>query len=90
LFSDIASDDLFLVQKRISESEWRASEKAKDWAGKAVAEVLGYDLGNEAAKKQIRRLLATWIKSKALKVVDRKDAKRTPRKWIEVGEWVTD
>jgi len=97
LFEEVASDDLLRVQQRIRDGDerkgfegWRENEKAQDWAGRAVAEVLGYDLGSSAAHQQVGKMLATWVKNKALKIVKRDDKKRMPRKWIEVGEWATD
>lgn len=88
VFSDVSADDLPQVQKRIAEGEWRRSEKASNWAGCAVADVMGYDLKSTEARIQIRKMLGTWIKNKALIVTKRKDAKRMDREWIEVGEWV--
>jgi hypothetical protein len=86
LFSDVACDDLPQVQRRIADGEWRKSEKAANWAGVAVAEVLGYDLKSDEARKQIRKMLAVWIGSNALQIVKRRDEKRMEREWVEVGE----
>jgi AAA domain len=86
LFAENAPGDLAAVQRRIAQGEWRESSQSTDWAGKAVAEVLGLDLTEKAARKRVKQMLAAWIKNRALKVVSRKDNKRMDRKWIEVGD----
>ncbi len=86
-FQEMAPADLLAVQKRIAAGEWRESEKAADWAGQAVADVLGLDLNSPAARRDIRTMLKTWIANGALKEVNRRDEKRMMRKWIETGEW---
>ena len=89
-FADIATGDLFRVQKRIAEGQWRKSERCENWAGRAVAEVLEYDIGSDEARKAIRRMLKIWTENKALKVTKANDSKRMPREWVEVGEWAND
>ncbi|MGY3358835.1 hypothetical protein ACVWZK_005498 [Bradyrhizobium sp. GM0.4] len=86
----LAVRDLFAVQKRISEGEWRDSSASPDWAGKAVAEVLDIDPENAPDQTRIKSLLKTWIKTGALKVIEKADASRRTRKFVEVGQWATD
>jgi hypothetical protein len=86
-FGGITTDDLFRVQKAIAGGEWRQSPTAKGWAGSAVADVLGLDLTDHAAKAKVKSLLRTWIENKALKVVQRPDESRHERPFIEVDQW---
>ncbi len=86
-FGDVTTDDLFRVQKAIAAGEWRQSSGAKGWAGNAVADVLGIDLGDPAGKAKVKTLLRTWIENGALKVVQRPDESRHERPFIEVGQW---
>ncbi len=85
-FDNVTKQHLIAVQDAISAGEWRESPQADAWAGKAVAEVLGLDVAIKAVKARIQSLLREWIKNGALVIVERDDAKRNPRKWIEVGE----
>jgi hypothetical protein len=87
VFGGITTDDLFRVQKAIAGGEWRQSPTAKGWAGSAVADVLGLDLTDQAAKAKIKSLLRTWIENRALKVVQRPDESRHDRPFIEVDQW---
>jgi hypothetical protein len=86
-FGGITADDLLRVQKAIAGGEWRQSQTAKGWAGSAVAEVLGIDLTDQAAKARVKSLLRTWIENKALKVVHRQDESRHDRPFVEVDQW---
>jgi hypothetical protein len=78
---------LLAVQHKIAAGNWRESAQAKEWAGNAVAEVLGLDFAEKGARDRVKRMLAIWIQSKALKVTTREDKSRRSRKWIEVNEW---
>jgi hypothetical protein len=60
--------DLAKVQDRIAGGEWAQNVQANDWAGYAVAEVLGLDLADKAARARVKSMLKAWIESKALKV----------------------
>jgi len=85
-FDNVTVHHLVAVQYAISAGSWRESQQSPDWAGKAVAGVLGLNVENKADKARIQSLLREWIRNRALVVVERDDAKRTSRKWIEVGE----
>jgi hypothetical protein len=88
-FADVSPEDAKEVQRRIAKGEWRADPRSQDWAGKVVAEVLGFDLSDKAAGAAVRNLLRGWISTAALRVVTRKDAKRMDKQFIEVGQWLT-
>jgi hypothetical protein len=60
--------DLEKVQDRIAAGEWADNAQADDWAGYAVAEVLGLNVSNKADNSRIKSLLRTWLKAGALKV----------------------
>lgn len=84
--------DLLAVQRKIGSGRWRDSVQAKDWAGIAVAEALGLDLDDDAAKAKVKDLLRIW-KSKesgALKVEMLPDEKSNPRPFVVVGEWAVE
>lgn len=85
-FDNVTVHHLVMVQNAISAGEWREDAQALAWAGKAVADVLGLNVENRADKARIKSLLRQWISNRALVIVERDDAKRTSRKWIEVGD----
>ena len=83
---------LLEVQRRLAaDGQWRAAVQAKDrWVGILVAEVLGIDLAIEpktlkGQRAQINTILASWLKSGAIREVERKDGNGDDRKFIEVG-----
>jgi len=86
-FDGVTAADLLAVQKEIDGGEWREYHTAVDWAGKAVAKVLGLKLDEKADKQKAKDLLATWIKTGALICVPGKDERSRPRPLIEVGKW---
>ena len=49
----------------------------------------GLDLGRKADIARVLALLQLWIKNGALVVVERKDKKREPKKFVEVGKWAS-
>ena len=85
-FDDVTAADLAHVQGLIRDGEWREDVRSKQWVGLAVAQVLGLDERDEAVKSKIKTMLQTWIDNRELKVVERPDAQRRPRKYIEVGD----
>ncbi len=83
--------DLRKVQQEVDKGNWRENIQTRDrWVGRAVARAMGLDADSPADRTKIKGLLAVWIKTGALKTVDRADAKREIRTFVEVGEWVTD
>ena len=85
-FDGMTVADLDKVLVAIAAGDWKESSQAKNWAGVAVAEVLGLDLTDAAAKAKVKSLLRTWIANKALKIVRKLDESRHPRPFIVVGE----
>ncbi|MDA1091440.1 MAG: AAA family ATPase [Proteobacteria bacterium] len=86
-FDGVTVDDLRRVQQHIDDGNYRANVQADDWVGKAVAEVLDMDIERKSDKSKIKQMLKTWLANKALKVVEKDDGNRKPKKFIEVGIW---
>jgi hypothetical protein len=82
---DVAASDLRAVQRAIASGRWRENSQAKEWAGHAVATIMGLDVANKAHKAKIAGLLKTWIEDGMLVVVDGLDDSRRTRSFIEVG-----
>ena len=92
-FEDVSSADLAHIQGLIRDGEWREDVRSKQWVGLAVAQVLGWDERDESVKSKVKTMLSTWLKNRELKVVERPDAQRHMRKFVEVGDapsWMMD
>jgi hypothetical protein len=89
-FDEIAPGTLFRVQKAIAAGEWRKDPQAKQWAGKAVAEVLHLGDLDASVKARCRTLLHSWISGGALVVISKPDGSRKDKEFIEVGQWVEE
>jgi len=80
-FAGVSVKDLKRVQDAIEACEEapKANERAGDWAGYVIAEIMGLDVGNglkkadqtatqRIARSKVKNLLSGWIKSEALNV----------------------
>jgi hypothetical protein len=76
------------IQAEIASGEWRAHPAAKDWAGYAIAKIIGGDVSAPAGKKQIAALLKDMIAKGELRSEQRPDASRHMRDFIVMGEQV--
>ncbi|WP_375250422.1 AAA family ATPase [Sphingomonas sp.] len=73
------------VQALIAEGEWRDSERAERWAGKAVAQVLGLDPDDKAQRARVKAVLKELLAEGTLAKVERRDGHREMRTWIVPG-----
>ncbi|MFG1359953.1 AAA family ATPase [Xanthobacter pseudotagetidis] len=64
---------------------FRVDVRAGSWIGHLVAQVLGVDLSDKAAKEKVKRALAMWFASKALDRELRLDETRRMREFVIVG-----
>jgi hypothetical protein len=87
-FADVGIDDAKEIQRRIAKGEFRVDHRSTTWAGNIVAEVIGFDLSDTAARATVQKLLNGWVATGALRVVTRKDKKRVDRRFFEVGQWL--
>ena len=86
-FEGVKASDLLAVQRKVDGGVWRENSQAKEWVGIAVADVLGLDLQDKAAKQKVKGLLARWLKEGVLVKVMATDEHRKERPVIEVGRW---
>ncbi|PZU74678.1 MAG: recombinase RecA [Sphingomonas sp.] len=73
------------VQALIAQGEWRESDKAEQWAGEAVAQVLGLDASDKGHRVRIKAVLKDLLADGTLAREERPDASRRKRWWIVVG-----
>lgn len=74
------------IQAEIRSGEWRTHHTAKDWAGYAVAKIIGVDTSVSAGRTQTIALLKDMIAKRQLRSEQRLDASRHMREFIAVGE----
>ena len=89
-FDGVDVSHLRAVQAAIAIGRWRENSQAKNWAGRAVASVMGLDVTNKAHRSKIVSLLKTWILNGMLVVVNGKDERHETRSFIEVGKLADD
>jgi hypothetical protein len=96
-FDDVTVADLERVQAAFAEGRYRANDQATDWGGYVVATVLDLDVGRglgakersaeqNRARENVKQVLATWVRNKALFIVKGLDAKREPTTFFSVRE----
>jgi hypothetical protein len=88
-FDGVETADLKRVQAAIAAGEWAENPQATNWAGFAVAAVMGWDADMKSDQQRIKSVLKTWIANKVLKI-ERKFSKRDGRErpFIVVGDLV--
>ena len=84
-FADVTVQHLEQVKQVIDGAEWRENMQSSQWAGHAIAQVLGMDADNKADRGQIRSILREWISSGEFRVERRRDKGRQVRPFIVVG-----
>lgn len=93
-FDGVSVKDLLSVQNEV-QRRWDvgrpprfSDQSGVEWVGHIVAEFL--ELDAEDDKRRIRKIVADWIKSGALRKTEFVDARREKRPVVEVGEWATE
>ncbi len=79
-FDGINLHHLYDVQQIIAAGEYGANVQANDWAGQAVADVIGADLDDPADKSRVKSLLRQRTDNKAFKIEARIVAGRSRKK----------
>ena len=73
-------DQIEAIKAKVAAGADRADSRAKNWAGNAVAEVLGLDVSNEGQKAKASATIKALTKAGHFKPVERKDQKWPDRK----------
>jgi hypothetical protein len=89
-FGGISARQLYQVQKLINEypDDARKHSASPRWVGKLIARVLDKNLDDETDKKEVTTMLRTWLATGALRTDERRNDKREPVEYVEVGKWV--
>lgn len=89
-FDNVNVDHLETVQAAFQRGNYRSSEQSPEWGGHVVASVLDLDIGQgigpadrtgaqAAARARVRKILATWVTNKAIRIVLEPDEHRKNR-----------
>lgn len=85
---DVTPEHLAKVRALFTESNYLVNEQSPEWGGRAVASVIGVDIGvglsakartteQNAARAKVRAILTMWLKAPGgIKIEPRKNAKR--------------
>jgi len=84
-FDGITTAHLDRVIEKTRSGSYRESPQSPDWIGHAVAEVIDVDLEKNADRKRVNALIRSWLRTKALKVVEGKDKARRRVKFVVPG-----
>jgi len=90
VFDGVTVSHLRRVQLAVGAGRWRENQQAKDWVGRAVADVMMFDPDEPRDRKRIISLLREWVKNDVLRVVEDEDETRRVRKFVVVGTWVAE
>src|SRR6266853_1468715 len=85
---EVTGGDVREIQERIGDlGVYREDSQAKEWAGKVVADVLGWDASDKDTKKRIKELIKGWLKPESgeLRTVWGEDNEYKKRKFIVSG-----
>ena len=82
----VTGSDFDKVAIVIRAGHWRESSQANDWVGIAVAQALGFDLGEPAEKAKVKGMIKAWIKAKSLVAEYEFDNHRDRRLFVHVSD----
>ncbi|MEG8222442.1 hypothetical protein OSJ57_17705, partial [Sphingomonas sp. HH69] len=77
------------VQRAIGDGKYRADSRSADWVGNIISTTLGMDPTEDGSRKRATKMIREWMKTGTLIEVEGMDAKRNPRRFVEVGKWLT-
>lgn len=88
LFAGVTVSKTKEVQRLVDAGDFRVDPRSPAWVGTIIATVLAMDPEEDA--KRIAKILRQWIQNKVLRVEEAMDEQRKMRKFVRVGEWITE
>lgn len=82
----VTSEQKIEILRQLRGGECREDRRSSEWAGHAIADVLGLDTEQAGALVRVQRLLQKWLADGTLCVVERKDKSRKARRFVVVGD----
>ncbi len=89
LFDGVSMDKIIEVQQAIGAGKYRADSRSADWVGNIISTTLGMDPTEDGSRKRATKMIREWMKTGTLIEVEGIDAKRNPRRFVEVGKWLS-
>jgi hypothetical protein len=86
LLDDVTAADFEAASRAIKAGMWRESSQSNAWVGIPIAKALKLNLTDKFGTAKVKELIKVWIKSGALIVVEHKDEKSMPRKFVMVAD----
>lgn len=74
------------LQTLIAGGEWRESDRAEQWVGKAVGQAFDLDWEHREDRQRIKLIIKQCVQKGWLRPEQRRDRHREMRTWIVVGE----
>lgn len=88
-FDGVTTGHLKRVQAAVAEGEFRADVRSKDkWIGNLISDVC--DIEMPKGQGRVKDILKQWFETDMLRIVEKNDAQRRPREFVEVGQWHID
>jgi hypothetical protein len=84
--ANVTANDFDRVAAVIKRGKYREHYSAKDWVGKAVAEVMKLNLDNKHDRNKVNAMLAMWKKAGSLIAYEEMDDNSEIRNFIKVKE----
>jgi hypothetical protein len=81
----LTSEQIAAVQAEVASGEHRADERSPHWVGNAVTRALGLDV-EPGTKKRVKAIIERLLAEGHLKLIERPDAARKLRAFVEVGD----
>ena len=85
VFDGVTETHMLKVRAMAGEGNYRIDMRSPDWIGQAVADVLCLDAEDDRAR--IKALLKVWFKNGVLRTVERRDASRRMKTFVEPGNF---
>jgi hypothetical protein len=81
----VTVEDMHKVRELVRPGAFRADVRAKNWIGRAVADVLGLDHEND--KERLKSILKIWFANGVLATEEREDEHRKKKVFVIPGDW---
>lgn len=73
------------MQSRLASGDWRKDVQCGNWAGRPVAEILGLNADAKEDRAKVKAVIDRLLVAGHLRVFEKLDERRRPKKFIEAG-----
>ena len=86
-FDGVDTATMEFMRAAVTKDDYRNDPRSPDWVGWPLIEHLGLDRESKADRQKATGILATWIKTGALGLVERPDEHRKVRTYVTAPPW---